>query len=292
MPEFVKTKPFHVLLILLSGILWGTIGLYSTSVNGAGLDTVSITAIRSLLTAIMLGIFILVTDRKLFRPRVKDLWAFFGMGVISFSLFNICYFQSMRYNSLGTACILLYTAPVFVTLMSAVLFREKITPLKLICLGLAVGGCVLVSGGGAMTSRGLIFGLCSGLGYALYSIFSVYALRHNHFFTAIFYAFVMAAVCLAPFCNWGNAVSVFSTNGQAGAMVFCMALFTTVLPYILYTCGLRMVPAGEASVIACVEPLVANLVGFLAFAQTPTLAVGAGIVLILIAVVTLGLSKK
>lgn len=292
MSDSLRQKPLHIIFILISGVLWGTIGLYTTALGKIGLDSVSVTAVRSLLTAIMLGFFLLCTDRKLFRPRWRDLWAFFGMGVVSFSFFNICYFQSMRYNSLGTACILLYTAPVFVTLLSAVLFREKITPVKLLCLALAVGGCALVSGGGSMTGRGFLFGICSGFGYALYSIFSVYALRRNHFFTAIFYAFVLAAVCLAPFCDWKAVAVAVSSDYQAGLWLIGMALFTTVLPYILYTCGLKTVPAGEASVIACVEPLVANLLGIVVFAQTPTLASAVGIALILVAVAALGLSKK
>lgn len=280
-------------MVLLSGILWGTIGLYTTPLGDSGLDSVSITAVRSLFTALLLGLFLLCYDRRLFRINWRDLWAFFGMGVISFSLFNICYFQSMRYNSLGTACILLYTAPIFVMLLSALLFKERLTPIKLICLVLAVAGCALVSGvGGSVSAAGLLFGVGSGFGYALYSIFSVYALRRNHFFTAIFYAFVLATLCLAPFCNWGAVVQTTLQAPVTGWLLFGMAVFTTVLPYILYTWGLSAVPAGEASVLACVEPLVANLVGLVVFHQTPTLTALAGILLILAAVIVLGLQKK
>ena len=103
-------------MVLLSGILWGTIGLFTVPLSKYGRESVSITAVRSLITAILLGLFIFFYDKSLFRIKIKDIWTFFGMGVISFSFFNICYFQSMRYNSLGTACILLYTAPIFVML--------------------------------------------------------------------------------------------------------------------------------------------------------------------------------
>lgn len=280
-------------MVLLSGILWGTIGLFTIPLSKWGLDSVSITAVRSLITAILLGIFLLIFDKSLFRIKIKDIWTFFGMGVISFSFFNICYFQSMRYNSLGTACILLYTAPIFVMLLSAVLFKERLTFTKLVCLGLSVMGCVLISGiGGTVSVLGLLFGIGSGFGYALYSIFSVYALHRNHFFTSIFYAFVLSALCLAPFCNWGKVVQTTMQIPTIGILLLGIAVVTTVLPYFLYTWGLKVVPAGEASVLACVEPLVANLVGLLAFNQTPTIFSVIGIVLILIAVVLLGLQKN
>ncbi len=280
-------------MVLLSGILWGTIGLFTVPLSKYGLDSVSITAVRSLITAILLGLFLLFYDKSLFRIKIKDIWTFFGMGVISFSFFNICYFQSMRYNSLGTACILLYTAPIFVMLLSAVLFKERLTPIKLVCLGLSVMGCVLISGiGGTASVLGLLFGIGSGFGYALYSIFSVYALRRNHFFTSIFYAFVLSALCLAPFCNWGKVVQTTMQTPTMGILLLGIAVVTTVLPYILYTWGLKAVPAGEASVIACVEPLVANLVGLIAFNQTPTVFSVIGILLILTAVILLGLQKR
>lgn len=292
MKNIVNNKNLNVIMVLLSGVLWGTIGLYTTSLKNSGLDTVTITAIRSLLTAILLGIFMLCFNPALFKIRLKSLWSFFGMSVISFSFFNICYFKSMQYNSLGTACILLYTAPVFVMLMSAILFKEKLNTIKLFCLALAIIGCFLVSGAdGKIHSIGIIFGICSGFGYALYSIFSVYALKENHFFTSIFYAFSLSAICLAPFCDWKLAINTVSAKPDTMLWLIGIAFFTTVLPYILYTCGLRTVPAGEASVIACVEPLVANLVGFLVFNQIPTLSAVCGIILILTAVIVLGLQK-
>ena len=293
MKSLINKKSFNVVLVLLSGILWGTIGIYTTALNTSGLSSISITAVRSLLTAIMLGIFILVYNKKLFKIRLKDLPYFFGMGVISFAFFNVCYFKSMQLNkSLGTAAILLYTAPIFVCFLSAVLFKEKINLTKLICLALAVAGCILVSGGGNITFLGLLFGLGSGFGYALYSIFSVYALKNNNFFTAIFYAFVLATICLAPLCQWGAVITCIKADFSIFLYILGIAFFTTVLPYILYTCGLKVVPAGEASVIACIEPLVAALIGFFVFNQTMKPLAIIGIVLILGAVIILSRPKK
>lgn len=293
MKSLVNKKSFNIALILLSGILWGTIGIYTTALNTSGLSSISITAVRSLLTAIMLGSFILVYNKRLFIINLKDLPYFFGMGVISFAFFNICYFKSMELNkSLGTAAILLYTAPIFVCFLSAILFKENLTLVKFICLALAVAGCAFVSGGGNITALGLLFGLGSGFGYALYSIFSVYALKNNNFFTAIFYAFVLATVCLAPFCQWDAVITSIKADFSVFLYILAIAFFTTVLPYILYTCGLKVVPAGEASVIACIEPLVAALVGFFIFNQTMKPLAIIGIALILGAVIILSRSKK
>lgn len=293
MLKLINNKSFNSVLILTSGVLWGTIGIYTIPLREMGLSSISITAVRSLLTAAMLGIFILIYNPKLFKIRIKDLPCFFGMGTISFALFNVCYFKSMELNkSLGTAAILLYTAPIFVMLFSAFLFKEKITPIKILCLLLAIVGCILVSGGGKITFLGLIFGLGSGLGYSLYSIFSKYALESNNFFTAIFYAFVFSFLSLVKFCDWSGVVNAINTDPKVIIYFLGISFFTTVLPYILYTCGLRIVPAGEASVIACIEPIVAAVLGLIVYSQTISLLSFSGIVLVLLAVVILSKNKK
>lgn len=288
MSDIANKKSLNIILVLLSGILWGCIGLFTTPLREKGIDSISIIAVRSLLTAIFLGIFLLIFNRRAFKVKLKDLWMFIGMGVISFSFFNVCYLKSMELNnSLGTACILMYTAPVFIMLLSAVLFKEKITPIKIICLVLAIGGCALISGGGSVTPIGFIFGLGSGIGYGLYSIFSIYALRKYSFYTSIFYAFLFSTISLIPFCNLKTVTDVAFSDSGAALLFIGLALFITVLPYMIYTCGLRIVPASEASVIACVEPLVATLVGVAVFGQEISILAVMGILLILAAVILL-----
>lgn len=289
---FLNKKTFNVALVLLAGILWGTIGIFTTPLNQMGFDSITIVGIRSLFTAVMLGVLLLIKDPKLFIIKLKDLWRFLGMGVLSFALFNICYMQSMKLNnSLGTACILMYTSPIFIVIFSRFLFKEKITPLKIFCLILSVVGCAFVSGGGNVTALGFIFGIGSGLGYGLYSIFSVYALKKYSFFTAIFYAFVFSSISLLPFSNVGKVITLATTNYTVVLLFLGLAFFITVLPYILYTCALRVVPTSEAGVICCIEPLIASVVGIMFFNQSMSLISVIGTAMILCAVICLSRQK-
>ena len=292
MKTLLNKKSFNIFLIALSGILWGLMGLFTTPLKANGIDSVSIIAIRSAITAVMLGALLLFFDKKLFKIKLCDLWRFAGMGIVSFSFFNICYLKSIELNnSLGTACILMYTAPIFIMLLSSLLFKEKITLIKTVCLILAVAGCALISGGGSVTPLGFIFGIGSGLGYGLYSIFSIYALKKYSFWTSTFYAFCFSALSLLPFCKWEKVISATVSNPNTILLFLGLAIVITVLPYIIYTCGLKKVPASEASVIACVEPLVAALVGLIFYEQTMGFVGIFGMALILIAVVILSYKK-
>jgi len=181
---------------------------------------------------------------------------------------------------------------VFVMLMSAIFFRESITVRKVIALCLALGGCVLVtgvlSGQSGITPLGILTGLGAGFGYALYSIFGRAALAKYGSLTVTTYTFIVAGICVLPFCRPAEIVRSTASPSAATSVLF-LALVSTVIPYLLYTAGLRYTEAGKASVMASVEPVVASVVGILAFRESMTLSAVAGSVLVLASVILLNL---
>ena len=115
-------KKLAVLLVLIAGSLWGIIGYFVRALQEAGLNSMQIVVIRMGLSAVMFSIFAFIFDKKLFKIKLKHLWCFLGTGVISVATFSFCYFMCMTYASLSVASILLYTAPIFVMLMSVIFF--------------------------------------------------------------------------------------------------------------------------------------------------------------------------
>lgn len=280
--------------VFAAGCLWGLIGLFSERLSAFGFSTVSTIFFRALFCFLGVGIYICVKDFNLFYIKLKDIWMFIGMGVVSFTLFNLAYLSSMQLNrSLSTAAVLLYTAPMFVMLMSAVLFKEKITIKKLIALAVAVLGCALVSFGSYdATLLGIIVGLLSGLGYALYSIFSVFALRRYNTLTAVFYAFLFSAVATAPFVNLFDCAGLVAKNPISILHLLGIALISTLLPYLLYTYGLKNIEPSPASIICCIEPVVASLVGFFVFKQYISPIAVIGIAAVICSIFILNIKRK
>ena len=141
--------------VLLAGIFWGSMGLFVRQLNAAGLYAIDVMQLRVLPSAIFVGLYLLLFDRQKLRLRPRDIWCFAGSGICSLMLFSWCYFTGMQAASLAVMAVLLYTAPVFVMLMSIVFFREKLTGAKLTALVLCLAGCVLVSGVGSSERLGL-----------------------------------------------------------------------------------------------------------------------------------------
>ena len=281
-------KKFAPLLILIAGILWGSMGLFVRTLNAQGLASMEIVGLRAAVTAAAMCLFLLIFDRKLFAIRVKDLWCFLGTGICSIVFFNFCYFKAITMTSLSVAAILLYTAPAIVMVLSYFLFKEKLTKRKLLALLMTFVGCVLVTGilseTGTVSAGGILVGLGAGLGYALYSIFSRYALEKGYSsLTITFYTFLIAAIATCFLTDMGNVAQVATNSGSN--LIFCLAfgVLCTVAPYLTYTLGLQHVENGKASIIASIEPVTATLLGVVLFHEKLSVSGVIGVVLVLAA---------
>ena len=276
--------------VLAAGFGWGIIGVFSRPLSEAGLSAVQTTLVRCVIVAAGMAFYLLLNDRSQFRIRWKDLWMFLGTGLLSIVFFNICYFMTIQRATLAAASILLYTAPCFVLLMSAVLFHEKITLQKLMALLLAFGGCALVSGftGGAMAPTAILTGIGSGLGYALYSIFGSVALKRYRPFTVIFYTFLIATLGILPLANPAGTWQALTDSGRTLGCGLALGVISTFLPFVFYTGGLKEMEAGKASVLAFAEPMVATLAGIVIYHEALQVQNVLGIGMILAAIVLLG----
>ncbi len=284
-------------LIILAGCFWGSMGLFVRKLGSYGFSSIQIVSIRVTIAALAFCLLLRFKDRSGFRISSRDLPLFLGLGFGSILFFTVCYFTAITMMSLSTAAILLYTSPIWIMLMSVLFFHEKLNRKKVLALGLAFAGCVLVTGisGEGITAAGIALGLGSGIGYGLYSILGTVALRRYSPYTVTAYTFLFAAVG-----SWfiSRPTDMFSkisaAPNPAALLLLCVltAIVTAVIPFLAYTLGLRTVEASKAGILATVEPLVATLFGILAFSEPLTAASGIGIVMILAAIILLNLKQK
>lgn len=284
-------KKLAPLLVCFAGILWGMIGLFVRRMNDRGFSSLDIVSVRALVTTLILFLVLGVFKRELFKIKLKDLWCFLGTGICSILFFNFCYFKSIETGYLAVAAILLYTAPAFVLIFSAVLFHEKITKEKIIQIVCIIVGCALATNvfasSGSISLLSVLFGIGSGIGYALYSIFGKFAIERGYKSATItFYTFLIAGVGTLPFVNLTNMYKVCVDDSKMLGFYFLFGLVSTVLPYIAYSVGLKDMDNSKAAVTASVEPITASLLGFVVFGENISGIQILGIVLALGAVVS------
>ena len=286
-------KKLAPVFVLSAGTLWGLMGIFVRKLSTYGFSSLQIACLRILFGA---ALFLVITGcyrRELLKIKLRDVGLFLGMGLLSLLLFTVCYFSTINLASLSVAAILLYTSPIWVMLLSALCFREKITGRKLLCAAMAFGGCVLVSGMGSAASLSpavIVTGLLSAVGYGLYSIFGTFALRKYQPLTVTTYAFLFGALGAVVLCKPSEIITVIASALNPGGLVLLLAVtafVTAVLPYLLYTVGLNHMRASAAAIMASIEPVVATAAGALVFGEGLTLSAVAGIALVLGAIVVL-----
>ncbi len=279
-------------LVILAACFWGSMGIFVRKLAAYGFNSIQIVSVRVTLAALVFCIILFAKDREGFKISLRDIPLFFGLGFGSILFFTVCYFSAIKIMSLSAAAILLYTSPIWIMLMSALFFHEKMNKRKLVALVLAFGGCVMVSGisGEGIPLIGLLFGLGSGIGYGLYSILGTIALRKYSPFTVTAYTFLLAAAGSWLICDLKDMMSKFTrAENLTGLVLLCVltALVTAVIPFLAYTMGLRTLEASKAGILATIEPLVATIIGIVYFSEPLTVFSGIGIFLILGAVVIL-----
>ena len=273
-------KDLIVLLPVLSGALWGSSGVFVRKLDEFGFDNCTILFVRIAVAVLLLFFGILITDRSMLRIKLRDAWLFVICSLFGVLGVSLCYNQAMLGLSMSLAAVLLSMAPVFVMIMATFILREKVTVRKAVCAVMAVFGCVLVSGvlesghGLRVSSFGVVMGIISAFFYGLYSIISkVMAERRYNVFTITFYSMLIGSTALLPFIDWGM-IGRFEAAAPFGSTVFLLmnSIFSSILPYILYTVSLSHMDAGKASILGSgAEPSSAMLFGLLLFSETPTI---------------------
>lgn len=287
----MKTK--YIFSTILAGCMWGIISIFLKGLYGSGLSQLQVMFFRSMVATLVFFFYILFKDRSMLKIKFKDLWIFIGSGVFSLTFFTLCYFRTILETGASIAVVLLYTSPIFVLILSLFLFKERITVLKVVALILTFAGCILVAGIGSQESlsvKGFLIGLCSGLGYALYSIFGRFALKKYKQPTLLFYTFLFSGISVLPFCRVQDVALSFSP--KVFLLILGIGIVCSVLPYAFYTYGLSGLETGMAAIFVTVEPLVGCLVGILLWKEPVSVLKVTGILIMLTAIILLGLSPS
>ena len=282
--------------VLAAGVLWGTSCLFVRKMSDLGMTSEMQTAFKMLLTGAFYWIFLLIKDRSKLKIALKDSWIFISAGIFSMSVFTFLHYYTLIHGQASVTIALIYTSPAFVMILSALFFKEKIGREKVTAVILAVLGCALTAGLFSERYRTPLFiaaaSIFAGFAYSTYSIFAKLATRKYDPLTMTAYTFLFAAICTVPFCHVPEAIGLMSKDPLLTALCVGKSLFTSALPYFLYTWGISRIEAGRAAVFAAMDPLVSCSFGILVFGETANAAKLIGIVLILLSVIMLNLYKS
>lgn len=287
-------KKIYLILPILAGLMFGSGGVFVRTLTQNGIDSTTLLFLRFSIAIIPLLLAIILTDKKLFKIQLKDIPLILVCAMCIVGL-NICYNESMNTISLSLAAVLLSLAPIYVLIFAYVLFREKITSKKIICIIFAILGCLLMTGVlesdiSSIPIYGIMYGIGAGLFWAVYLMASKKSIENgNHTFTILIYAIIFISIALIPFTHF-NQISYFISINPTLTIIFLIvhSTFSFALPYILSTVSLNYLDSGTSSIfMSGSEPLAALIFGLLIYSEIPTAIMLCGFVLTLIAMTIL-----
>ncbi len=266
--------------------IWGTLGFFAKILYAEGVSFEAVVAVRASVGWMAMLLFLLLTrGAKSLRVARRDLLFLVPLGLVGVGAFYLLYFFTVRESTVGTAAILLYSSPAFVVVLAWIFLKEMLGFLRILALGLTFGGIFLVVGGYdpstlEVSPLVLATGLLSGLTYGLYSIFGKPVAGRLEPAVILSYALGIGAVLLM-LAALPTLHTLAGLSSGSYALLLTLAVVHTALAFGLYTAGLRRLDAGQAAIVATIEPVVAGATGVVLLGEELTAPKLAGAVLVL-----------
>ena len=247
------------LLIAVSMAIFGTIGLF---VRGIPLPSSEIALYRAVLAILAIGSYLFVTKQKIQLAGMRKELILLVISGIAMGFNWIRLFEAYKYTTVSVATLSYYAAPIMITLVSTILFREKMTKRKLLCFVMSTLGILLITvSGGGMSGKGtdhigILFGLGAAVLYATVVLLNKF-IKNVGGIQRTFLQFVAAAVTLFPYVMLTGGMHLGDLSGSGPALLLVIGFVHTGIAYCMYFSSLQYVPGQEAAVLSYIDPLVA-----------------------------------
>ncbi|MGD6801935.1 DMT family transporter [Rossellomorea vietnamensis] len=281
-------------LVMLAAVCWGISGGIAGILMGKGWDPIVISLYRGAVGFLcFFSWFLFRVKQNWISNRRFYLWAVLaGAGVAGNFTF---YFLSIQAASIPIASTLMYTAPVFVLLLSFVLGKERSTWFKWGCIAGVLAGIILLTGAYNLETLSISFlgiaaGLAAGLSYVLFIFGFKNASKIGKPQTTLTIAFFSFCIILFLLSNKGEAASAL-TSADLGWFLL-LGILGAGISFIFYVIGIQKTAPTTASMVAMIEPVTASLFGLLILGDHLNLIQYLGMVIILATITLLSVKQS
>ena len=245
-------------LLLLSMTIFGTVGIF---VRNIPLPSEEIALYRAALALLLIGLYLLISHKKitLTRPRLQLTVLLLSGAAMAMNW--VLLFEAYKYTTISNATLAYYFAPTVVTVASTIIFKEKITPLSVLCFVGSSAGIVLITGtqsGGDGDLIGILFGLGAALLYASVVLMNK-LLSDVAGIQRTFMQFLSAVAVLIPYVLIGTGIHLDGLSSNGWIALLIVGIIHTGITYCMYFTSIGTLPGQKVAILSYVDPLVAVL---------------------------------
>ena len=288
-----------VLMVVVAAIAFSFKAVIIKLAYRHGVDAVTLLALRMIFSApLFLLAWWALRDPAVQALSREDLRSVAILGFIGYYLASYFDFLGLQYVTAALERLLLFVHPTFVLLLSALLFKRRIRRRDVVAVGLSYLGIALAFGHDVATQPGnVLLGsfwvLLSALFYSAYLLGSGRIVgRVGSVRFACYAGLVSCAAVVAHYLVTRDIALIFDQPGAVYWLALLMAVFSTVLPIVLTSEGIRRIGASHASIVASIGPIITIFLGFFFLGEAITALQLAGAGLVMAGILAISLQRK
>ena len=265
--------------LALSMATFGTVGLF---VKGIPLPSAEIALYRAVLAAILIGAFLLIRRQKINFKAIKKALPLLAVSGIAIGFNWVLLFEAYKYTTVSSATLAYYFAPVIVTLLCPILFKEKMRPIQWVCFLMSSLGIILITG--LDTTGNSFFGILLGLGaaclYATVILLNKYIKEVNGTERTLL-QFLFSVVVLLPYVLFSGGINLASLDPTGWVLLLVVGFVHTGVTYCMYFSSLKELSGQTVAILSYIDPLVAILASVIILHEkmSPLQIVGGALIL-------------
>lgn len=276
--------------LILSALIYGIAPMLAKIAYMGGVNGMTLTFLRTFLMLPLLFILMLARGRS-FRLNKKELFDIIILGVVGGSLSIISLYAAYDYISTGLATTLHFIYPLIIVVVSALIYREKITNMKLAAVMLVTLGIFLfVDLNTAADKIGVILAVLSGVFYSFYVIYMDHSgLDKMDYVKLTFYLMIIMSAGTFIFGAATKSIVFNEMSGTAWVFAVIISFLITIGAIPLFQAGVRYEGASTAGIVSALEPITTIILGALFLGEAMALVQYFGGAMIILGV---GIAEK
>ena len=269
------------LMLIASMTIFGTLGLF---VRNIPVSSGELALYRAVLAALLITVFLFFTKQNIPFANIKKEVPLLLASGMAMGINWILLFEAYKYTTVSIATLSYYFAPVIVTLVCPVLFKEKLTTKQIVCFIMSTLGLILITGigdvGGGSDFIGILFGLGAAVFYATVILLNKFIKNVDGIHRTLL-QFLSAIIILIPYVLTTSGVTLGTLNSAGWLNLLIVGLIHTGVTYCMYFSSLKELPGQKAAILSYIDPLVAVLISVTILGESMSLWQAAGGILIL-----------
>ncbi len=259
------------MMLIASMAIFGTLGPF---VRNISVSSGELALYRAIMATGLVGVFLLITKQKIPFDKIKKEVPLLLASGVAMGINWILLFEAYKHTTISVATLSYYFAPVIVTVVCPILFKEKLTGKQIVCFIMSTLGIVMITGIGDMGGGNNIIGILFGLGAA---VFYATVILLNKFIKNVeglhrtFMQFIAAVVTLIPYVMLTSGVTLGGMDSVGWINLLIVGLVHTGITYCMYFSSLKELPGQKVAILSYIDPLVAVVISVTILGETMTL---------------------